>query len=131
MRLQSVEADSRRSSIPATPKASSPRISEPEQELEVQREITKEESQIEDYDMESMDESDENKNDFLSAIVLKKSHPDFTALESTLQGSREERLHKAGLQRKEQTSIPITQKEQTSMSTLIVCNECIRRSSSA
>jgi len=50
---------------------------------------------------------DENVNDFSSAIVPKRSHPDSRALESALQGSREERLHKAGLQ-KEQTSIPVS-----------------------
>ena len=69
------------------------------------------ESQIEDYDTD-MDELDENA--LLNAVVPKKSHPDSTALESTLQGSRKERLCKAGLQ-KEQTSISIVQKEQTSI----------------
>jgi len=103
MRLQSVEVDSRRSSIPVTPKAPSPPSmpfeSTERQELPTEPE---EESQIEDCDMD-MDESDEN--DFLNAIVTKRSHSDSTALESTLQGSREERLCKAGLQ---QTSILVS-----------------------
>ena len=60
MRLQSVEADSKRSSIPLSIPMSIPAT------------------------------PDENENDFSSA--LKKSHPDSTALESALQGSREERL---------------------------------------
>jgi len=84
MRLQSVEADSRRSSIPIS------------------------------ILIFILATSDENENNFSSAIVPKRNHPDSRALESMLQRSREERLHKAGLQ-KEQTSIPIAQKEQASI----------------
>jgi len=128
MRIQSVEADSRRLSKAPSPPSIPPESTEdresaekratalqdlPEQP-EGQREIIEEESQIEDYDVESMDEPDENESDFLSPIVPKNSHPDSTALKSALQGSQEERLHKAGLQRA-QTSIPIAQKEQSSI----------------
>jgi len=97
MRLQSIETDSRRSSIPVTPKAPSllsmpfestkeNRESAERKAIELQELLTEseQESQIEDYDMD-MDESDENA--FLNAVVPKKSHPDSTALESTLQGS--------------------------------------------
>ena len=108
MRLQSVETDSRRLSILVTPKAPSP-PSVPFETTERQKLPTEPEegSQIVDYVIESMGEPDENENDFSSALVPKKSHPDSTALESALQGSREERLCKTGLQ-KEQTSISIS-----------------------
>jgi len=115
MRLQSVETDSRRSSIPVTPKAPSPPSMPFESTKENRESAERRTTELQELPTESEQES-ESMDDLLSAFASKnlKSHPNSTALESALQGSREERLRKAGLQR-ERTSIPIAQKEQTSI----------------